>query len=137
MAVTPSYLSFLVDQLEAFGAVTAKRMFGGIGLYTGERIFGLIDDDVVFFKVDDESRPDYEARGMPPFRPVSSKPELVSKNYYQVPGEIVEDAEALTVWAQRAAKAAAAPKPQQKRKKSAKRGPVRAKPAKSRQARRR
>lgn len=116
MAVTSSYLSFVLEQLEALGPVSSKRMFGGIGLYFDDAFFGLIDDDVVFFKVDDASRGEYEQRDMPPFRPVASKPEMVSKNYYQLPGEVLEDSELLATWARRAVQAARSKKPARSKK---------------------
>ena len=105
MAVTPSYLGWVVEQLSGLGAVTPKRMFGGIGLYYDDWFFGLIDDDVVFFGVDEDSRNEYVGRGMPPFQPVASKPQMISKNYYQVPGEVLDDADELVVWARRALEA--------------------------------
>ena len=108
MSVTSSYLNYVVDQLASLRGVTAKRMFGGIGLYSDARFFGLIDDDVLFLRVDDRSRGDYLARDMPPFHPVRSKPEQTSANYYQVPGDVLDDAEELAVWARRALVAAQA-----------------------------
>lgn len=115
MAVTPSYLTYLLDQLSGLGEVVAKRMFGGIGLYSGGAFFGLIDDDIVYLRVDDESRPDFVARGMPAFRPVRSKPELVSVSYYQVPGDVLEDSEQLVSWARHALAVARQAAPQKKR----------------------
>ena len=102
MAVTPSYVAYIVDQLSGLGEITAKRMFGGIGLYYDAKFFGLIDEDVTYLRVDDSSRPEFVARGMPPFQPVRSKPELISKNYFQVPADVLEDAEAFAAWAKRA-----------------------------------
>jgi DNA transformation protein and related proteins len=106
--VTTSYVSYVVDQLAELGKVTAKRMFGGTGLYFEGRFFGLIDDDVLFLRVDDESRSAYVAREMAAFRPVRSKPELSSSNY-QVPSGVLEGAAELVVWARRAVVAAGRP----------------------------
>ena len=118
---SPSYLTFVIDQLAALRDVTSARMFGGTGLYRDEAIFGLIAEDILYFKVDDTTRGEYEQRGMPALRPVASKPQLVSKNYYQVPADVIDDAETLCEWARRAVSAAHA-----KKKKSA----PRKKPAK-------
>ncbi len=74
-------------------------MFGGQGLYHGEIFFGIIHDGRLYFKTDGESRKEYVERGMEPFRP-SEKQTLTS--YYEVPVEILEDDEALTLWALRA-----------------------------------
>jgi len=34
-------------------------MFGGVGIYCGDLFFGLIDDDTLYFKVDDSNRSDF------------------------------------------------------------------------------
>ena len=53
-----SFLEFLLDQLGGLGDLRAKPMFGGFGLYSGERFFGIVHRDVAYFKVDDENRGD-------------------------------------------------------------------------------
>ena len=107
---SPSYLTFVIDQLAALGRVTSSRMFGGAGLYRDGAFFGLIAEDILYFKVDDATRGEYERRDMPALRPVASKPQLVSKNYFQVPAEVIDDPDTLCEWAQRALAAARAKK---------------------------
>ena len=75
-------------------------MFGGVGLYSGELFFGLIDDDTLFFKTDGSNAADYIARNMPRFMPFPERPEAVMA-YYQVPADIIEDAESLVAWARK------------------------------------
>jgi DNA transformation protein len=43
-------------------------MFGGVGIYAAELFFALLDDDTLYFKVDDATRPQFESRGMTPRR---------------------------------------------------------------------
>jgi DNA transformation protein len=81
-------------------------MFGAVGLYCEGVFFGLIDDDTLFFKVGDETRTEYESRGMKPFRPYADRPE-VSMTYFTVPVDVLDDAEELVSWARRAVKIAA------------------------------
>lgn len=81
-------------------------MFGGVGLYSGERFFGILAADELFFKVDDANRPAYEAAGSEPFRPVLDRP--VSMSYWRVPIEVLEDPSELAAWAREAIRAAAA-----------------------------
>lgn len=75
-------------------------MFGGVGLYSGELFFALIADDTVYFKTDESTRPDFEARGMGPFRPFGDAGGTMQ--YYQVPEDLLEDPEALRPWAEKA-----------------------------------
>lgn len=82
-------------------------MFGAIGLYSDGVFFAIIDNDNVFFKVDDDTRERYVERGSEPFRPYKDRPD-VSMSYFQVPAEILEDADELVPWARAAVRAAAA-----------------------------
>jgi DNA transformation protein len=101
MAVQPQYLAYVLEQLEGIGGLRSRRMFGGVGLYSGELFFGLIDDDTLFFKTDGSTSADYIARGMPRFMPFPERPEAVMA-YYQVPADIIEDVEAIQDWARKA-----------------------------------
>ena len=69
MAVNEGFKDYIVDQLEQLGWVTVKKMFGGVSIYYDGLIFGLLADDVLYFKVDDSNRSNYESAGMKPFRP--------------------------------------------------------------------
>ena len=104
MSVSDEYLTYVLDQLECAGPVQAKRMFGGVGLYLDGLFFALIADDVLYFKVDDSNRPDYEAAGMGPFRPFPDKPNVMQ--YYEVPIDVLEDRDSLRDWAQKALRVA-------------------------------
>ena len=42
-------------------------MFGGHGIFKDALMFALIADEVVYFKVDAQSQPDFEAAGGEPF----------------------------------------------------------------------
>lgn len=100
MSVTPSYLAHVIEQLSrVLPAVRSRRMFGEAGLYSEDAFFALVADDVFYLKVDDATRPEFEARGMPPFRPFDGAP---SMNYSQVPEEVFEDPAQLREWAERA-----------------------------------
>jgi len=101
MAVQPQYLAWVLEQLAGLGGVTPRRMFGGVGLYSGELFFGLIDDDTLFFKTDTSNAAEYQARNMPRFMPPSDRP-LGPMGYHQVPADIIEDAESLVAWARKA-----------------------------------
>ena len=77
MAVKPQYLAYILEQLEALGNLRTRRMFGAVGLYSGELFFGLIDDDTLFFKSDSTNSAEYIARKMPRFMPFPDRPEAV------------------------------------------------------------
>lgn len=101
VSVSPSFGAFALDQLARIvPGIRARSMFGGVGIYAGDLFFALIDEDTLYFKVDDATRPDFEALGMGPFRPGGPTGEVMQ--YYEVPAEVLEDADALRPWADRA-----------------------------------
>jgi DNA transformation protein len=127
MSVSDNYRTYIVEQLAALPALSTRRMFGGIGLYSDALFFALIDDDVLFFKVDDSNRDDYVSRGMKAFMPFPGQPSL---GYYQVPPDVIEEAEELARWARRAVEVAMKkgrlkPAPQKKKAPQKKQGPRR------------
>ena len=100
MAVTDSFVEFVLEQLEPVGAITPKRMFGGVGVYAGDLFFALLDNDVLYLKVDDSNRADFEAAGAGPFRPYGPGGEVMQ--YYEVPVGVLENSAELTTWARKA-----------------------------------
>lgn len=116
MAVSDDYLAFVTERLECVGEVSARRMFGGAGLYLDGLFFALVADDTLYMKVDDGNRGDYEALGMGPFRPFGT----YSMSYHELPAEILDDDSRLKDWAARAVGAASrkkGPPSRRKRKK--------------------
>ena len=105
MPVTASYKAFVLEQLSAVAPVTARAMFGGVGLYAEGLFFALMDDDRLYFKVDDATRPRFVEAGMGAFDPF--KDGKAMNGYYEVPGEVLEDEDRLPEW-MRAALAVAA-----------------------------
>lgn len=100
MSVSNDFVAYVGEQLELLGRVTSRRMFGGVGLYADGLFFALIADDTLYFKVDDSNRADYLERGCKPFQPFADKPEL-SMSYYDVPADLLDDAEELSRWARK------------------------------------
>ncbi|HEX6827389.1 MAG TPA: TfoX/Sxy family protein [Burkholderiales bacterium] len=98
-----SFAAFVLDQLEGLDGVSARRMFGGHGLYLGDVFVGIIHDGRLYFRTDELSRPDYEKLGMKPFRPNARQ---TLKNYLEVPADILESPRRLREWALRARGAA-------------------------------
>jgi DNA transformation protein and related proteins len=104
LAVTAAFRTFVLDQLEDLGPVTPRSMFGGVGLYCRDLFFGIIARDVLYLKVDDVTRGDYERAGMQPFKPYPKR--SATMQYYAVPVEILESAADLVTWARKAVGAA-------------------------------
>jgi len=101
MAVSDSFRTFVLEQLgRSVASVRSRRMFGGVGIYSGDLFFAIIDDDAVYFKTDASTQTDFEEQGMGPFRPMGDA--APSMSYHQLPEDILENPETLRVWADRA-----------------------------------
>ncbi|MEO6434413.1 MAG: TfoX/Sxy family protein [Tepidisphaeraceae bacterium] len=100
-----TYVQFVLDQLRGLEGVEARSMFGGHGLYQGERFFGIVHDGQLYLKTDDRSRREYERRGMKPFTPNAKQ---TIKRYYEVPPDVIDQSETLAEWARAALKIAGA-----------------------------
>ena len=105
--MTDEELATLVrEQLEPL-PVTARGMFGGRGLYLEGKFFGAIFGGKLYFRTDEESRPEYVKRGMPALQPPPHRPrgpKTVDRNF-EVPAEVLADGRLLKEWAERAAAA--------------------------------
>lgn len=105
MAVSPGFREFVVESLERVAPpITARAMFGGVGIYSEGLFFALLDDDTVYLKVDDTNRGDFEAAGTGPFRPFGDSGETMQ--YYELPADLLEDAERLRPWVEKAVEVA-------------------------------
>jgi DNA transformation protein len=100
LKVTDAFRAFVLDQLEELGDVTAKSMFGGVGLYCRGVFFGIIARDVLYLKVGDANRRDYVRAGMKPFKPYPDRSGTMQ--YYAVPVDVLESAIELAEWARKA-----------------------------------
>lgn len=100
--VSEGFRDFVLEQLRraTHAAITHRAMFGGVGVYADGLFFALMAEDILYFKVDDTNRGDFEARGMGPFLPYGDPDRPMS--YWQVPGEVLEEPEELGDWMGRA-----------------------------------
>lgn len=107
----------LIEHLAPLGRITVRRMFSGGGVYCDGVILALVLRDAVHFKVDDASRPDYEAEGMAPFSYDTKTGRHVLTSYWRIPERLLDEPDELLVWARKALQAslrAGAEKPKPK-----------------------
>jgi DNA transformation protein len=95
----------LLARLAALGEVTSRPLFGGLGIYWNETIFGILCRDRLYLKVDEGSKADYVSMGMGPFSPIERQ---TLRSYYEVPPDVLADPEASLSWAREAIRAAMA-----------------------------
>lgn len=105
MAVSPSFKSFVLEQVRGLVTVTTRPMFGGLTLFHDGRAFALLDDDRIYFKVDEETRPAFASLGTGPFLPFGDQDKPM-RSYHELPADLLEDTEDLEPWLRRALEAA-------------------------------
>jgi len=99
------FIEFLQETFEHFGPITARKMFGGYGLYHDGLMFALVSDDTLYLKVDDENAVFFEELGLGPFE-FNKNGKPVRMSYYQAPDVIMDDPEQAAIWARRSFEAA-------------------------------
>jgi DNA transformation protein len=102
LAVSAEFREYVAGMLELLGPLGIRRMFGGAGVYCGAVMFGLIVDDVLYFKADAESRAAYEGAGSEPFAFENSKGRKVATSYWRVPDRLMDGGDELMEWAGKA-----------------------------------
>lgn len=119
MAVSPEYKAYLEELFEPIPGVRFKRMFGGLGLFRDDVMFGLVAFERLYFKVDDQTKPRFADAGAEPFV-YDGKGKPIEMSYWTCPDEALDDPDQFEEWARigiEASRRAAAAKPKRKRKK--------------------
>ncbi len=95
------FIGFLQELFEKWGEVTARRMFGGHGLYHEGLMFAIVMDNRLYFKTDAQNRPDFEALGLSPFT-YPMKGREVALSYWSAPDAIFDEPAEAVRWARSA-----------------------------------
>lgn len=106
MPASSEFLEFLTEQMAGFGPVSVRRMFGGAGLYRDGMMFGLVVDDVLYLKADDDGRGEFEAEGLPAFSYQTSDGRNTIMSFMRAPDRCLDNAEEMADWCRRAHEAA-------------------------------
>ena len=96
-------MTALIDHLSELGAgipgLAFKRMFGGWGMFSDGRMFGLIARDIVYLKCDAETSPLFDAEGLEPFEYDTKSGKHTQMAYRRLPERCLDDAEEFRLWA--------------------------------------
>lgn len=100
------FIPFVQELLEGLGTVSARRMFGGHGLYHEGLMFAIVMNQQLFLKADAQNRPEFEALGLTPFTyPMKGKE--IALSYWSAPDAVFDDPTEAVRWARSAWDAAA------------------------------
>ena len=106
MVASATYAEFLREQLAPLGRVTMRRMFGKTGVFCDGVMIGMVTENTLYFRVDDDNRETFrEARSFPPLN-YAKKGSTIDLSFWRVPERLFDEPDGLIDWA-RAALAAA------------------------------
>lgn len=96
------FAEHLTDLLDPLGGVTMRRMFGGLGLWRHGLMFALVADDVLYFKADGETIPEFEAEGGVPFSYGTKTGRTTITSYWRVPERLFDEPDEFLDFARKA-----------------------------------
>ena len=106
MVASPDFAEFLRDQLSPLGRVTMRRMFGKTGVFCDGVMLGMVSDNTLYVRVDDENRATFrEAAAFPPLN-YAKKGEMIDLAFWRVPDRLMDEPDELAEWARAALGAA-------------------------------
>ncbi len=98
MSANDDLLEILKESLDRVGAVSARRMFGAVGVYFDGTFFAIIDDGAIFLKTSDETRMAFEAEGSQPFSYQTKSGETHLTSYWRLPERLLDEVDELREW---------------------------------------
>jgi DNA transformation protein and related proteins len=99
------FVALVLEQMAGTGAPRVRAMFGGHGIYDGDVMFAIVIADTLYLKADDETRAEFEARGLRPFS-YAARGRAITLTYFEAPPEVFEQATVMRTWMQKALGAA-------------------------------
>ena len=106
MAASDGFAEFLHDQLAPLGRITMRRMFGKTGVFCDGFMLGMVTDNTLYFRVDDDNRAVFkEAESFPPLN-YEKKGSIIDLSFWRAPERLFDEPEELVTWARTALAAA-------------------------------
>ena len=106
MVASDSFAEFLREQLAPLGHVTMRRMFGKTGVFCDGLMLGMVTDDTLYFRVDDDNRAAFkEAESFPPLN-YGKKGRTIDLAFWRAPERLFDEPDELVTWARIALAAA-------------------------------
>jgi DNA transformation protein len=106
VVASDSFAEFLREQLAPLGRITMRRMFGKTGVFCDGLMLGMVTDNTLYFRVDDDNRATFkEAESFPPLN-YEKQGRSVGLSFWRAPERLFDEPDEFLTWA-RAALAAA------------------------------
>ena len=106
MVASDGFAEFLRDRFASLGGITMRRMFGKTGVFCDGAMFGMVTENTLYFRVDDQNRVTFkEAESFPPLN-YEKKGRTIDLSFWRVPERLFDQPDELVTWAREALAAA-------------------------------
>ncbi|HYX01375.1 MAG TPA: TfoX/Sxy family protein [Reyranella sp.] len=106
MVASADFAEFLCEQLAPLGRISMRRMFGKTGVFCDGVMLGMVTENTLYFRVDEQNRETFkEAQSAPPLN-YRKKGTLIDLSFWRVPERLIDEPDELVVWARSALAAA-------------------------------
>jgi DNA transformation protein len=106
MVASDSFSEFLHEQLAPLGHIAMRRMFGKTGVFCNGLMLGMVTDDTLYFRVDDQNRAAFkEAESDPPLN-YEKQGRTIDLAFWRVPERLFDEPDEFVTWARAALGAA-------------------------------
>src|SRR5919198_4337289 len=106
MVASETFGEFLQEQLAPLGRITLRRMFGKTGVFCDGVMLGMVRDNTLYFRVDDENRAAFqEAASFPPLN-YEKRGDTIDLSFWRAPERLFGEPDELVTWARLALAAA-------------------------------
>src|SRR6478736_6852085 len=106
MVASESFAEFLREQFVPLGRIAMRRMFGKTGVFCDGFMLGMVRDNTLYFRVDDDNRAEFkEAESFPPLN-YEKKGDTIDLAFWRAPERLFDEPDELVTWARSALAAA-------------------------------
>jgi DNA transformation protein and related proteins len=91
------FVDYVIELMADWATVSARKMFGGYGLYREGLMFALIVADELFLKADENNMAQFESAGSHPFV-YQSKVRTVQLSYWSAPAASLDSPAEMGGW---------------------------------------
>lgn len=99
MLAKDAFVAHCLELLAPLGAVRARRMFGGHGLYVDALFVAIVAGEVLYLKADARAQPAFADAGCRPFAYAAAGGRRTVMAYWSAPDEAMDSPAAMQPWA--------------------------------------
>src|SRR5439155_23074513 len=102
MVASESFTEFLREQLAPLGLLSMRRMFGKTGVFCDGVMLGMVRDNTLYFRVDEDNRAFFkEAEAFPPLN-YEKQGGSIDLAFWRAPERLFDEPDELVAWAREA-----------------------------------